>query len=360
MKKRDVKGNVELLKLGDIQYYRFIRDEGKIKRGSVLLYDDQHNIIIPEYPHIKRVYRLKRGVERFFKNEDFYVEEKYDGYNVRVFKYQNKILASTRGGIICPFTSEWINIWCKEILLEEFFKDYSQYILCVECMGDNPYNSKRDFSFGKGLFMACFDILNPQNEFLSPIKRNRILKQYRIPQIKHFGQFNLSKIDQLVDVILDLNKKGREGIVMKGTEGKAVKFVTPNSDLRDIKEYLPYAFDTDAGFFSSRLLRSSLFVSEFNLDHEKYSRKIGMAILNGYALLENYSGSHERFLIHVKKEETWTNLREILMQHTFIKTKEVKEVEIFGEKMLQVIFVRVHKKSTKRYKEIIKGYGYTD
>lgn len=62
----------------------------------------------------------------------FYAEEKLDGYNVRLFCHNGAYYALTRGGFVCPFTTEWAEIWAQRHGLGAFFRDHPNQVLCGE------------------------------------------------------------------------------------------------------------------------------------------------------------------------------------------------------------------------------------
>ncbi|MFN3481008.1 MAG: RNA ligase family protein, partial [Thermodesulfovibrionales bacterium] len=85
-------------------FVRLSQDYKKLPRGTVF-YDGG---CVPGYPHIMRVLHLSRGINRYLKDSKFFVEEKMDGYNVRIVRIKERIMAFTRGGFICPFTTDRI------------------------------------------------------------------------------------------------------------------------------------------------------------------------------------------------------------------------------------------------------------
>jgi len=84
----------------DLILVRLTHDYKKYPRGTIFF----EGGLIPGYPRIMRVLHLKNGIKRYLK-EQFYVEEKVDGYNVRIGILNGYPLAFTRGGFICPFTA---------------------------------------------------------------------------------------------------------------------------------------------------------------------------------------------------------------------------------------------------------------
>ncbi len=132
------KGGIVEDEFEGIRYVRF-RDSarGGFRRGTVVF---ENGDVVPGFPHIKRIVQLENGgVRRVFKGgEPFYVEEKVDGYNVRVVKVGRRILALTRGGgFVCPFTTERI----LDFVDEGFFRDYPDLVLVGGEMAgpESPY-----------------------------------------------------------------------------------------------------------------------------------------------------------------------------------------------------------------------------
>jgi len=360
----DVGRGVEEREYKGLKYWRYTDDIGTTLRGTVVLFDASGQIpirTIPGFPHIKRVYRLRPGVRRFFHTNPFFVEEKLDGYNVRLLLHQGQFLALTRGGFVCPFTSEWAEIWWHKYRLDRFFKAYSNYVLFSEVLGDNPYNSQRDPTVPTGLYFYVFDIIGSDGEFLHVRDRHRLIETYELPTVPLLGQFTYDRIDELCGILRNLNEHEREGVVLKSSTSKrAMKFVTPRSDLRDIRENLLLEFDLEPGFITNRLLRASLFIREFGLNEDEYALLLGKAFLDGYAVLETFESANEKYTIYVRCIETWNALRALLSGYVSVRTERIEPVVLDGQEMLCVEFKRVFHKSTRRYREILKGYGHVD
>lgn len=325
-------------------------------RGEMSIHSGRSRRIVRDYPHIYRVYRLREGVGKFFGTGRFYAEEKVDGYNVRIIKHKENLLAVTRGGIICPFTTEWIEYWRNHYRFDDFFAIYPGASLCAEFLGDNPYNSKRDRSLPPGLSFFCFDIMNPDGSFLPVEERYSLTAELGFPCVKSFGSFTASGMESLREIMLDLNGKGREGLVIKkpGSDG-AIKFVTAASDLADLEQFLVFFYDIEPGFYSNRLMRISLFVQEFGLDESEYIRRTGSAIIKGYASLKDYNGSFEYFTVYTHTVESWNSLKKLILKHVDVVSEEPRPAVINGLHLFRVSFRRRHKKSTLRFREILSG-----
>ncbi len=351
------RSRIEHLRHGTISYSRYTERCPENERGTVIIHGGERERVIKDYPHIYRVYLLYEGIKRFFGNEYFYVEEKIDGYNVRIIKNGSDIIALTRGGIICPFSTEWVRYWRDIYRLDEFFSLYPDKIICAEFAGDNPYNSKRDRSLPDGLYWFCFDIMRDDGRLLPVEERYEIFERLGLPQVKSFGKFRLKDFARLKEIMLSLNENVREGIVLKGAGGnRSIKYVTAESDLFDIENFLVFFYDIEPGFYSNRLMRISLFVREFSLDQNVYIDRIGRALFRGYSFLSDYGGSLEKFTIYMHSMENWRALKKLIIRHKDIVHNDIETVEIDGIKLYRIIFERRHKKSTERYREILSGH----
>lgn len=347
---------LEYLQFKGISYSRYQDKCDGHARGEMFIHSGRTRRVVSDYPHIFRVYRLSEGVERFFGSGTFFAEEKMDGYNVRIIRHKKQMLAITRGGLICPYTTEWVQSWCGRYRFDEFFNRYPGSALCAEFLGDNPYNSKRDRSLPPGLSFFCFDIMQPDGTFLPVEERYSVISELGLPGVRSFGMFTFGDIKRLKEIVLDLNAGCREGLVMKKPRSDgAIKFVTAASDLADLEQFLVFFYDIEPGFYTNRLMRIALFVQEFTLDREEYMRRTGAALINGYSRLENYAGSFEDFTIYTRTAETWDLLKQIILKHVDVVSEEPRSTVIDGMQLFRVSFRRRHKKSSGRFREILSG-----
>lgn len=363
-KPKSDKQDIQTREFNGLRYYRHTSDRRGRERGRICLLDTSGEKIvrqIPSFPTINRVYRLRAGLKRFFGDDSFFAEEKLDGYNARIFSHDGELLAATRGGFICPFSTEWIDVWKKEYKLEQFFAGHSKYIICCEICGDNPYNVQRDPNLGAGAHLFVFDIMNSKGEFLAPKVRYDLIKKYKLPTPPLFGKFSTNQVEDLSDILLDLNDRRREGLVLKSGDGKqVVKYVTATTDLDDIRDSLIIDFDLHPRYFRNRFLRAALFVQEFDLDRELYAQRFGEAFMQGYSSLESFNEAKEPYTIYVKREHTWQATRDLIGSQVKVETDAMQPASLKNSKMLRVQFRRVYKKSTHRYHSILKGFPHTD
>lgn len=355
--------DVKILLYESLRYGRQMKDRNT-PRGTLFLYSADGRTVertVPGFPHIKRVYRLDRGVRRRFGPDPFHVEEKLDGYNARCFRHRGAVYGTSRGGFICPFTTEWMRLWTREHGIKQFFADWPEHVLCGEVVGDNPYNPQRDPNLSPGAHFFVFEILAPDATFLPPEQRYRLLDRYGLPSVPRLGLFDQSRINGLYDLVLDLNRAKREGIVLKSADGgNAVKFVMPKSDMSDIQDNLPIAFDLPFNFFLNRCLRAALFTQELHLDADEYALRLGRAFLEGCPRIHAFQKSSEHYTVYVAKLATWEAFREHVAGKVVVAEDERETVRLNGRRMHRIRFRRVFQKSTDRYRRMLKGYAHQD
>lgn len=259
---------------GDLKYIRFKEEFKGIARGTVII----GSRVIHGYPHIKRIFTLEKGVLRNLPadGENIFVEEKIDGFNVRMVSVSGEIYAFSRGGFLDLFVSEK----ARELdPIRRFFKDRPEATLCGEMLGNTPYTRPSE---GGDATVYIFDIDRGDGTLLPCDERYSLVEKYGLRGVPVIGRFGREDIAGLKRVILSLNKGRKEGMVLKTrNRGMAVKYVTPWSDIDDISSESFLFFDMPIGFYYQRVLRSSFFISDFGLDKRAHAEKLGLAFYDG-------------------------------------------------------------------------------
>ncbi len=349
IEKAEKKGKLERLE-EEFGYARFREDSGKIPRGTVLT----KNRIIWGFPHIHRIFTLEAGIAKNIRDDEVYVEEKIDGFNLRIALVGGKIFAFSRGGFIDAFATEKAG----GMGLEKFFREYPGYVLCGEMVGNTPYTDPTD-KFDVKLFV--FDIDDGNGSYIPCKKMFEILKKYKIQSVPLLAKCNRNDTAKLKQIILSLNKAGKEGMVIKAADRKTlVKYVTPHADIEDIESCAKLIFDMPAGFFHQRVIRSAFFLRDFALDRKEYSARLGEAFYSGLIAglkeLEEGRGIENEFEITIKDGKIWERIRNHMSSdvrlEVLFKRKE-------GEKT-RIRFLKTYKKSTKRLGSWMKGTAITD
>jgi putative ATP-dependent DNA ligase len=334
---------------------RLMHDYKDFIRGTVF-YEDS---FIPGYPRIMRVLHLGNGIKRYLK-EGFYVEEKVDGYNVRVAGIKGIPIALTRGGFICPFTTDRI----PDLIDMNFFSKYPEYVIGGEVVGpNNPYNTEFIPYIKEDVVLLCFDLFDENRIRLNPEERYKILEDFNIKQVRRWGPFSLLDIDNIKEIVLELDRDEREGVVIKPlTIGKPIKYVTISSCLRDLQATANLITELPAGFYIQRILRSLFFCYEFDITlNESYLLEFSKAlfITPGKVIKEVAEGGDikESFDIKVRNENTINSLMKHLKK-SGIKTKLISIERI--DNFYRAKFQRIYTEGTKEMRQRLKGYGFFD
>ncbi|MGC9517868.1 MAG: RNA ligase [Methanomicrobiales archaeon] len=279
-------GNIKFYKSQGFPALQFRKDVGSLESGTVVYFGNRIEVI-RGFPKIRRTLMLYPTIENHFK-EKIALEEKMNGYNVRIATVNNEIFAFTRGGYLCPFTTKKAN----EILdLEPFFKDNPDLVICGEMVGTkNPYVSHYYPEIGD-LGFKIFDIREKiSNNPLNIEKKYELLKKYELPGVTLFGVYYPDQaVKEVEKIIKILGEEGREGIVMKDIkmEITPLKYTASQAHDREIKYAFTYPFDFGRAFFFSRVIREGFQSYEIDESHHEIkerAQRLGESIL--YPMIE--------------------------------------------------------------------------
>lgn len=343
----------------ELTFVRLSQEYKDYPRGAVFY----EKGIIPGYPRIMRILHLENGINRYFK-DSFYVEEKVDGYNIRIAVINGTPLAFTRGGFICPFTTDRI----PDLIDTNFFKEYPEYIICGEVVGPgSPYNTEAIPYVDEDVVFLVFDILDEEGIRLHIEERYKIFERFNIQQIRRWGPFNVSggtsDMDEIKKIILELDRDGREGIVIKPvSDGKSVKYVTLSSCLRDLEATAHLITELPAGFFTQRILRAVFFCHEFGIPlSSEYliSSAKALYLIPEQTLKKVADGESvkEFFDVRVRNKNTVDELIQHL-NRSGVRTQLVS-VEKSGDHY-RAKFHRIYIKGTRELRHRLMGKGFFD
>ncbi|WP_457754102.1 RNA ligase [Thermococcus sp.] len=357
----EMKGGIVEDEFEGLRYLRFKDSAKGLRRGTVVFNESD---IVLGFPHIKRVVHLRNGVKRIFKSKPFYVEEKVDGYNVRVAKVGEKILALTRGGFVCPFTTERIG----DFINEQFFRDYPNLVLCGEMAGpESPYLVEGPPYVKEDIQFFLFDIQEKRTGRSLPVEeRLKLAEEYGIQSVEVFGLYSYEKIDELYELIERLSKEGREGIVMKSPDmKKIVKYVTPYANVNDIKIGSRIFFDLPHGYFMQRIKRLAFYIAEKRIrgeDFDEYAKALGKALLQPFveSIWDVAAGEMiaEIFTVRVKRIETAYKM--VSHFERMGLNIHIDDIEELGNGYWKITFKRVYDDATKEIRELWNGHAFVD
>ncbi|XGI84456.1 RNA ligase [Halorutilales archaeon Cl-col2-1] len=249
----------------------------KIERGTVLIDGE----VVRGFPKIPRTLVLEEGVPRYF-DDTVLVEEKMNGYNTRVVRLEDLgVMAFTRGGIICPFTTHKVEKWLD---LGSFFDDHPDKMLCGEMAGkENPYTA-HDYSDIESLEFLAFDVRDRESgESLEVDERRELCESYGFPQVSFKGEFDADETDAIKEVIDRLDSEGREGVVMKSRDvTNQLKYTTSAANQGDLSYAFSLPFDYGQDFMFRRIVREAFQAVEWDEDGEEVEERadrLGEAVL---------------------------------------------------------------------------------
>lgn len=261
----------------DLSYAHFIDDLKQVQRGTAVFEEG----IVYGYPRIGRMLVLQSGLAAQF-SAPFWMEEKIDGFNVRIVRTQGKMIALTRGGYICPFTTDRL----PDLLDLSIFEQEPDLIVCGEVAGpDNPYLETSPPFIGEDVRLFVFDLMRlSQPGFLPQEEKIKLIEHYQLPSTEIFGRFTTEDLARIHDILLRLNDEWREGVVFKedSPRNHRAKYVTSNSSISDIHAGGYSLVDLPPPYFTNRILRLALFLEEQGLGRPReVDRQMGAAFLQG-------------------------------------------------------------------------------
>ncbi len=263
-----------------IPLFRFDKPISQVEGGTSVFIEPFD--IVRGFPKISRTLMLYPALKKHFSCKTVIAEEKMNGYNVRVALVGDKILGLTRGGFICPYTTEKAN----ELINRDFFLDNSNLVLCGEMVGpDNPYVPKSFYEIESLEFFA-FDIREKISGKPMPVmKRRKLMEEYGIKSARLFGEFDIDKAHvEIAEIIKKLGAAMHEGVVIKDPEMllPPVKYTSSQSNCADLRYAFEFYNDFGRDFFFGRVCREAFQSVEWNESEESLKKRclqLGESIL---------------------------------------------------------------------------------
>lgn len=263
------------------ELFRFDKPIMNIEAGTSVFPDPFD--IVRGFPKISRILMLHPGLANHFSSiRSVLVEEKMNGYNVRVALIGDKMVGITRGGYVCPYTNEKI----RDMINRDFFMKYPGLVVCGEMVGpDNPYVPKSFYDVGSLDFFA-FDIKDKVTGTSFPVKKRReLLASYGIKSVRLFGEFDVSNAHIEVEkIIRDFGNNLNEGVVIKDPDTRLtpIKYTSSLSNCADLKFAFEFYNDYGRDFFFPRVCREAFQSVEWSEDEEQRKercQRLGESIL---------------------------------------------------------------------------------
>ena len=351
------KGIIKNYQKHDLEAIQFKKDLGPVESGTMVNGGETIHII-RGFPKIRRALLLQPALNKHFSKE-VAVEEKMNGYNVRIAQIDQQIIALTRGGYICPYTTRK----ATEILdLDDFFQNNPEMVICGEMVGTlNPYVSHYYPEVGK-LGFRIFDLREKQsNTPLTVMDKRKLLKEYGLEPVHLMGIFPVDEApEKIMGIVRDLGVNNREGVVMKDPmmQLEPLKYTSSQAQALELEYALSYPFDLAQAFLFSRIIREGFQAYEMAESTDELSERafrMGESIL--YPMLETIKRvekgevAAEDLVIEVgnenEAEEFIRHLRDLKVMAKLVEIKDGKAV-----------IRRIHQSTNDRVKNYLHGGLY--
>jgi len=261
-------------------YYSLPDYRTKVERGTVL-YDGE---VVRGFPKVPRVLVLSEGVPKYFEDASgVVVEEKINGYNVRVARPKDKLLAFTRSGIVCPFTTRYLRRRYGDAL-DELLGDNPGTVVCGEMAGKNSPYTAHDYDEIGSLDFRVFDLRDADTGEPIPIEERReICETHGLTPVPEYGTYPVEEVaEEAHDTVEELDGRGREGVIMKTPDvTKQLKYTTSATNQGDLAYSFSLPFDYGRDFMFRRIVREAFRSYENDDEGERVerARSLGESIL---------------------------------------------------------------------------------
>jgi len=335
------------------------RSISKIEAGTAIFIGENYEVVWG-FPKIHRAMMLQSALLKHFTTQTVAVEEKMNGYNTRVATINNRIIALTRGGHICPYTTEKAD----SLIPENIFIDHPEWVLCGEMVGpDNPYVPKETYGI-KSLQFFLFDIREKKTGKPLPVQERReIAEEYGIQSTRLFGTYPLDEAyDEITEIIRMLGASEREGVVIKDPQMRdpPLKYTSSQSNCNDLKYAFTYYHDYARSFFYSRVMREAFQSIEWKEGHaelEQRCAQLGEHILQPMiqSIKKVQSGEKlvENVKIRVKRIETAEKFKKHL-RTLGIDAVFNKPVKINDEYLIEI--QKINQRTNDKTESILHGH----
>ncbi|MFH1786043.1 MAG: RNA ligase [archaeon] len=269
-----IRHGISAVTCGKTKYLAFRKELHHIEKGTVIF---DNNEIIRGVPKIRRILYLKSGLTVKFP-KGFHIEEKIDGYNVRVAKVGEEVYAITRGGLICPFSTD-----LATAKTASFFRE-NDLVLCGEIAGPLNPHVTHDYPEVKNAELFIFDIR--QKESGKPVKfseKRRLSETHGLKMVPYLGSFKPNELGKVYSLIKKLDGQNREGMVFKTEDmSEQAKYIFPRANISDVSSAFHFPFEYGHDFFFRRLIREGFQSYEFDRtqsERDARALRIGKAVL---------------------------------------------------------------------------------
>ncbi len=340
-----------------IDAFKLDRKFGEYEEGTLIAKTVDGVQIVRGYPKIRRALTLYPTIKKHFRGEVVF-EEKMNGYNVRIVMFGENLYAITRGGYICPYTTEK----ARMLINPDFFKDHPNLMLCCEAVGEESPFVPKDVYGIKEIDFYVFDVRDRRTNEALPIReKEKLADEYGFKLAPILAEVHVSEAHEVAkDVIRELGRKGREGIVIKDPNMKRqpIKYTTSESNCSDLSFAFRFFGEYGKDFMFSRIIREGFQAFELD-DEEEFKRRctrLGEAILK--AMVESIREVREGKKVCDRMRLRFYDLEvfELFKEHVRRMGVNAEFSEPIEENRSYVVWFYRHMKSTTdRIRHILEG-----
>lgn len=339
--------------------YRHVPDYRRgVERGTVLIGGE----VVRGFPKVPRTLVLETGIPTQF-DDRVAVEEKLNGYNVRVVRLEGERLAFTRSGMVCPFTTRILE---RLVDLEDLFDDHPEAMVCGEMIGpENPYTA-HDYPDVDSLAFRAFDWRDRQSgEPLPVAERRERYDRYGVPQTRLFGSYDVDEAaGEALAIVESLETEGREGVVLRSSDATTLlKYTTSVSTRGDLAYAFSLPFDYGQPFMFRRLLREgfrTIEVDEGDEDARERAHDLGEAILlsmrEAIETVEEGGSIGERHTVRASRETVEALLEHLREQGLTLEIESDRRED--GDRVLT--FCKRVQSSNDKIRNYLEGHVVTE
>ncbi len=334
--------------------FRFEKKFGQFEEGAVVVKAKDSLRVFRGYPKIRRALLLHPTIKKHFGSREVLLEEKMNGYNVRIVKIGENLYAITRRGLICPYTTEKARI----LIDDEFFKDYPNYMLCCEAVGKaSPYVPTDVYGI-ETLDFFLFDVRDEKtNKPITIDEKKEIAEKYNLRMAEILATVSADDIEKMRDVLEKLNRNRREGVVFKDMkmELNPLKYTTSYANQSDLMYAFRFFGEYGRDFMLSRVVREAFQSFEFEEGEKEFNERcfrLGRAILE--PMIESIKACKRGEMVCEESELVFENREVIELFKMHMKLLGVDfRIRVLDEGKVRL--KRVMRSTSDRIRGILQG-----
>ncbi len=334
--------------------FRFEKKFGQFEEGTVVVKAKDSLKVFRGFPKVRRALLLHPTIKKHFGSREVVLEEKMNGYNVRIVKIGENLYAITRRGLICPYTTEKARI----LIDDEFFRDYPDYMLCCEAVGKaSPYVPTDVYGI-KTLEFFLFDVRDGKtNKPVTIDEKKEIAEKYNLKLAEILATVSSDDIEKMRDVLEKLNRKRREGVVFKDREMELspLKYTTSYANQSDLRYAFRFFGEYGRDFMLSRVVREAFQSVEFGEKEEEFNErclKLGKAILE--PMIESIKACKRGEMVYEESELVFENQEVIELFKMHLKLLGVDfTIEVLDDGRVRL--KRFMRSTSDRIRGILQG-----